>query len=152
MKKIERQRIITNLIDAQGIDTQEEIVEALRGMNISVTQATISRDLKELHMYKIVSNDGKQHYASRHKEDKANSDRYMRLFKDTVLSVESAYNQIVVKTLAGSANVAGEALDNFGFPEILGSIAGDNTILLILRSTEDVKRVKKELLTLLHRP
>ena len=103
-----------------------------------MTQATVSRDIKELRLLKVLSPHGVYKYATADKAEHGLSDRLIRMLTDSVLSITSANNLIVVKTLSGSANVAGEALDSMHWPEVLGTLAGDNTILMIIRSNEEV--------------
>ena len=117
--------------------TQEDLAEALRQRGIGVTQATVSRDIKELRLLKVLSANGVYKYATADKAEHGLSDRLIRMLTDSVLSISSANNLIVIKTLSGSANVAAEALDSLHWPEVLGTLAGDNTILMIIRSNEE---------------
>ena len=119
------------------IETQEDLAEALRQRGIGVTQATVSRDIKELRLLKVLSANGVYKYATADKAEHGLSDRLIRMLTDSVLSISSANNLIVIKTLSGSANVAAEALDSLHWPEVLGTLAGDNTILMIIRSNEE---------------
>lgn len=136
--KTVRQVAILDIIEKQDVETQEELAEALRVRGIKVTQATVSRDIKELRLLKVLAPSGAYKYATADKAENGLTDRFIRMLAESVLSVTSAGNLIVVKTLSGSANVAGEALDSMHWPEILGTLAGDNTILLIVRSNEEV--------------
>ena len=102
-----------------------------------VTQATVSRDIKELRLLKVLTPSGKYKYATGDQADNNLTDRFIRMLAESLLSVSSANNLIVVKTLSGSANVAAEALDSMHWPEVLGTLAGDNTVLLIIRSNEE---------------
>ena len=106
-----------------------------------MTQATVSRDIKELRLLKVLTPAGVYKYATADKAENGLTERFIRILTESVLSVASSNNLIVVKTLSGSANVAAEALDSLHWPEILGTLAGDNTILLIIRSNEDVPGV-----------
>lgn len=128
--KSERQAMIRTLLKEQMIQTQEELAEALRDRGFQVTQATVSRDMKEMHLIKVPAASGGYRYAVPEREGPGLSERLIRMLKDCVLSVEAAGQMIVVKTISGSANTAAEALDSMDMPEILGSIAGDNTIFL----------------------
>ena len=136
--KTVRQVAILDIIEKQDIETQEELAEALRKRGIAVTQATVSRVIKELRLLKVLSPHGVYKYATADKAEHGLSDRLIRMLTDSVLSITSANNLSVVKTLSGSANVAGEALDSMHWPEVLGTLAGDNTILMIIRSNEEV--------------
>ena len=136
--KTVRQVAILDIIEKQDIETQEDLAEALRKRGINVTQATVSRDIKELRLLKVLSAGGVYKYATADKAEHGLSDRLIRMLTYSVLSITSANNLIVVKTLSGSANVAAEALDSLHWSEVLGTLAGDNTILMIIRSNEEV--------------
>lgn len=140
MKSV-RQVAILDIIEKQDVETQEELAEALRARGIKVTQATVSRDIKELRLLKVLSPSGAYKYATADKAENGLNERFIRMLAESMLSVAASNNLIVVKTLSGSANVAAEALDSLHWPEILGSLAGDNTILLIIRSNEEVPGV-----------
>lgn len=135
--KTVRQMAILDLIEKQVIETQEELAEALRARGIKVTQATVSRDIKELRLLKVLTPTGVYKYATADKAENGMSDRLIRMLSESLLSVAPSNNLVVVKTLNGSANVAAEALDSLRWPEILGTLAGDNTILLIIRTQEE---------------
>ena len=137
--KTVRQVAILDIIEKQDIETQEDLAEALRQRGIGVTQATVSRDIKELRLLKVLSANGVYKYATADKAEHGLSDRLIRMLTDSVLSISSANNLIVIKTLSGSANVAAEALDSLHWPEVLGTLAGDNTILMIIRSNEEAQ-------------
>ena len=135
--KTKRHAKILELIQEHPIDTQEELLRWLKLQNYDVTQATVSRDIKELRLLKVLSANGVYKYATADKAEHGLSDRLIRMLTDSVLSISSANNLIVIKTLSGSANVAAEALDSLHWPEVLGTLAGDNTILMIIRSNEE---------------
>ena len=135
--KTVRQVAILDIIEKQDIETQEDLAEALRQRAVGVTQATVSRAIKELRLLKVLSANGVYKYATADKAEHGLSDRLIRMLTDSVLSISSANNLIVIKTLSGSANVAAEALDSLHWPEVLGTLAGDNTILMIIRSNEE---------------
>ena len=139
--KARRQALIREIVDTQSIQTQEELAQALREHGMVVTQATVSRDIKEMHLLKVLAEDGSYRYATMDKEEQGTSDRLIRMLADSVVSMASANNLIVIRTLPGSAHVAGEAVDSLRWSEVLGTIAGDNTILVIVRSNEDVELV-----------
>ncbi|MBR3109155.1 MAG: arginine repressor [Clostridia bacterium] len=129
-----RQTAILSIIEQNDIETQEELASKLRDMGIVVTQATVSRDIKELRLLKVLSGTGGYKYATADKAEHGLSERFVRMFKDSVLSVCSAGNIVVLKTLSGSANVAGEAIDSMRLPEILGTMAGDNTVFAVVQN------------------
>ena len=135
--KTVRQVAILDIIEKQEIETQEELASALNARGIRVTQATVSRDIKELRLLKVLTPSGKYKYATGDQADNNLTDCFIRMLAESLLSVSSANNLIVVKTLSGSANVAAEALDSMHWPEVLGTLAGDNTVLLIIRSNEE---------------
>ena len=143
--KTVRQVAILDIIEKNNIETQEELAEALRQRGILVTQATVSRDIKELRLLKVLTPTGAYKYATADKAENGLSERFIRMLSESLLSVAASNNLIVVKTLSGSANVAAEALDSLRWPEVLGTLAGDNTILLIIRSEADVPAVQTRL-------
>ena len=132
-----RQTAILSIIEQYDIETQEELAGKLREKGIVVTQATVSRDIKELRLLKVLSGSGGYKYATADKAEHGLSDRFVRMFKDSVLSISFAGNIIVIKTLSGSANVAAEAIDSMHLTEILGTMAGDNTILVIVKNEDE---------------
>ena len=136
--KISRHSKILEIIESNIIETQEELAEQLKESGISVTQATVSRDIKELRLIKVLTEDGKYKYAAMKEQDSMLSERLFKTFKETVLSVDYSGNIIVVKTFSGAANAAGEAIDAFDVKEIVGSVAGDNTIFVLVRNEEQV--------------
>ena len=142
MKNV-RQTAILSIIEQNDIETQEELASRLRQMGIDVTQATVSRDIKELRLLKVLSASGGYKYATADKAEHGLSDRFVRIFKDSVLSINYANNIIVIKTLAGSANVAAEAIDSMRLPQILGTMAGDNTILVIVQNEAEAAQAVK---------
>ncbi len=140
--KTVRQVTILDLIERHDIETQEELADALRQRGIKVTQATVSRDIKELRLLKVLTPMGTYKYATADKAENGLTDRFIRIMAESVLSVASSGNMMVVKTLSGSAAVAAEAIDSFHWPEVLGTLAGDNTIFMVISSPEDVAAVK----------
>ena len=139
--KAKRQALIREIVEAQSIQTQEELAEALRAHGMVVTQATVSRDIREMHLLKVLAEDGSYRYATMEKSDSGMNDRLIRMLTDSVVEMNSANNLIVIHTLPGSAHVAAEAIDNLKWPETIGTIAGDNTILVIVRTNEEVDTV-----------
>ncbi|MBR5288721.1 MAG: arginine repressor [Clostridia bacterium] len=141
MMKAKRQAVIREIVEKQCIQTQEELAEALCARGMVVTQATVSRDIKEMHLFKVLAEDGSYRYATMERENQTTNDRMIRMLSDSVLDMASANNLIVIHTLPGSAHVAAEAIDCLKWPDVLGTIAGDNTILVIVRSNEEVDDV-----------
>jgi transcriptional regulator of arginine metabolism len=139
-----RQTAILSIIEQNDIETQEELAGKLKEMGIVVTQATVSRDIKELRLLKVLSGSGGYKYATADKAEHGLSERFVRMFKDSVLSINFACNIVVIKTMAGSANVAAEAIDSMHLPEFLGTMAGDNTVLVIVKNeTEAAQTVNR---------
>ena len=141
--KAKRQALIREIVEAQSIQTQEELAEALRAHGMVVTQATVSRDIREMHLLKVLAEDGSYRYATMEQSDSGMNDRLIRMLTESVVEMNSANNLIVIHTLPGSAHVAAEAIDNLKWPETIGTIAGDNTILVIVRTNEEVDTVMK---------
>ena len=141
--KNERQAAILSIIESRDIETQEELAEALRENGISVTQATVSRDIKELRLLKVLTGRGTYKYALADKAQHAMSDRFVQIFVATVVSIEYAQNIIVIKTIPASANVAAEAVDGMHLKEVLGTMAGDNTVLVIVHNEEEALTVSE---------
>ena len=133
MKSV-RHNLILEIIENKDIETQEELAEELKRRTVKVTQATVSRDIKELRLLKVLAEGGRYKYATVERAEKGMSDRFIRILSESILSVESAGNLIVIKTITASANAGCEAIDSMKWPEVLGTIAGDNTILIIARS------------------
>ena len=122
-----RQNKILEIIANNEIETQEKLASMLRNEGFDVTQVTISRDIKEFQLIKVLSNSGRYKYAVSTQQDAPISDRFVKIFRETITSFASAQNLIVIKTLSGCGAAAGEAIDNISLPHVVGSIAGDNT-------------------------
>ena len=133
-----RQNKILDIINTHEVETQERLVSLLRKSGYKVTQATISRDIKELQLVKTLSSSGKYKYTVGAGAGQPISDRYIKVFKETIQTVAYSGNIIVIKTLQGCANAACEAIDTLGFPNVVGSLAGDNTIFLVISDPEKV--------------
>lgn len=138
MKSV-RHNLILEIIESKDIETQEELAEELKRRNVKVTQATVSRDIKELRLLKVLAEGGKYKYATVERAEKGMNDRFIRILTESVMSIESSGNLVVIKTITASAAAAGEAIDSMKWPEMLGCISGDNTILIIARSEAAVE-------------
>lgn len=136
-----RHSMILEIIESQDIETQDELAEELKRHGMRVTQATVSRDIKELRLLKVLSEGGGYKYATAERAEQRINDRLIRIFSESVLSMASANNLIVIKTLSASANAAAEAIDSLKWPEVLGTLAGDNTILVVVQSDDAVESV-----------
>ncbi|MBQ8002470.1 MAG: arginine repressor [Clostridia bacterium] len=140
--RIERQNTILQLINDYQIETQYDLTEALKNRGFEVTQATVSRDIKELRLVKKQSDSGKSIYTKN--SDSAFSDfdsRFAIIFRQCVISIEYAVNNIVIKTLPGMAQAAGAAIDSMALAEVVGSIAGDDTVMMVVRSEESARKL-----------
>ncbi len=140
--KYSRHAMILEIIDNNEIETQEELANKLNGEGYKVTQATVSRDIKELRLIKVLTKDGKYKYASIKHQDSMITDRFIKIFKDSVTSIDHAGNMIVIKTLPGAAQAAGAALDALDLKEVVGSLAGDDTIFIVVRSEDAIDEIK----------
>lgn len=149
--KSARQIAILEIIAERAIETQEDLADALRSHGFQVTQATVSRDIKELRLVKALSADGVYRYVTSDKNENSLNERLIRMFSETVISITYAYNQIILKTLSASASIAAETIDSLQWPEILGTIAGENTILMIVRSVEEVPAIVDRLNAMIRR-
>ena len=139
--KYSRHAKILEIIDKYEIETQEELAEYLRQSNFNVTQATVSRDIKELRLIKVLTKNGRYKYADMKQQENLVSDRLIKIFKDSVLSVTYSGSIVVLKTLIGAANAAAAAIDALDFHEVVGSIAGDDTIFVLIHENHDVQVV-----------
>ena len=145
--KLERHSKIVELIGKYEIETQEELAARLKEAGFKVTQATVSRDIRELKLTKVPMERGGQKYVVLHKTEGNLSDKYIRILRDGFVSMDMAQNILVVKTVSGMAMAVAAALDAMECHEIVGSIAGDDTIMCAVRTTEDtvtlMERLKK---------
>ena len=148
--KSDRQSAILDLIVKYEIGTQEELMEALRKDGFDVTQATVSRDIREMKLTKVALSDGKLRYVAYRKTDEDLTEKYHRIFRDGFLSMDNAQNILVIRTVSGMAMAVAAALDYMEFHEIVGSIAGDDTIMCAVRSLDDTIGVMDKLEKILH--
>lgn len=141
----ERQAHILKLITDYQISTQDELIGRLTEDGMQVTQATISRDLKELKLVKKVGSDGKSYYSVGTTDRELHQERYDSILSGAILTVDHALNTCVVKTHAGMANAAGAALDALDFEGVVGTLAGDDTIFVLCRTEERAEAFCQEL-------
>jgi len=139
--KTQRHKAILEIVETTSIETQEELASVLCKRGFDVTQATVSRDIKELRLLKVLTEQGTYRYAVAEKAEQGLSERLKRVFVESVLSMDSALNQIVIKTLPGGAHTAAELVDTMRWKEVLGTLAGDNTILVITRDVESTPAI-----------
>lgn len=149
MKSV-RQRAILDIIQSRDIDTQEQLLEELRAQGFTTTQATISRDIKDLRLVKELTGTGSYRYAlSDRKSSSASDTRLRNIFKEGVVSVDVAQNIVVVRTMPGLASAACSALDNMEIDGVVGTLAGDDTGILIMRDNASAQQFNGEVHKLL---
>lgn len=145
MKAIRHARI-KDIIENTVIETQEDLADALRKQNIEVTQATVSRDIKELMLIKIPTGDGRYRYAyPLEKNMLFSKNRMVRMFQDSVTGINSSDNIIVIKTLPGTANAVASTLDYAKWPEVIGTVAGDDNIFVVVKPASAVAEIIKRM-------
>ncbi|HHW92591.1 MAG TPA: arginine repressor [Firmicutes bacterium] len=148
--KNKRQRLILELISTREIETQEELAELLRQHGIEVTQATVSRDIKELGLVKVPTDNNRYRYGQAGERiSGAIEQRQQRLFRESVIKIAASENIIVIKTLIGSAQGVGAVIDGLNWPEIIGTVAGDDTIIAVASSSQEVKGIVARLESLM---
>ena len=135
--KTKRQTKMLELIKKHDIETQEELSDYLQKEGYQVTQATVSRDIRELKLTKVAMSNGRQKYAALTEANEDLSEKYTRVFRDAFVSMDMAQNILVIKTVSGMAMAVAAALDAMDCHEIVGSIAGDDTIMCAVRTVED---------------
>ena len=139
--KVNRHAKIIELIGKYQVETQEELAAYLNQEGFKVTQATVSRDIRDLKLTKIPSEDGRQRYTVHQKAGTTMNDKYIRVLKDGFASMDMAQNILVIRTVSGMAMAVATAIDSLQFPEVVGTIAGDDTIMCAIRTTEDTVKV-----------
>ena len=144
--KERRLELIREIIRHEIIETQDELAAQLRKRRIAVTQATVSRDIKELMLIKVPTGDGRYRYALPAQENYVfTKERMRRIFNDTIIDCDYSENILVVKTLPGGANTVAAALDYCKWPEIIGTVAGDDTVLIVMRENESASELCSEI-------
>jgi len=149
MSKIQRHVKIRELIADNEVETQDELVDMLKAAGYNVTQATVSRDIKELHLVKVPSLFGKYKYSLPADQRFNPLDKLKRLVMDAFLKIDHASHFIVLKTLPGNAQAVGALIDNLSWEEIMGTICGDDTCLIICRTEEDALTIKDRFINML---
>ena len=147
--KTRRQTKILELIVKNDIETQEELSEYLQAEGYAVTQATVSRDIREMKLTKVSMSNGKQKYAALVDSKEDMSEKYVRVLRDGFVSMDMAQNILVMKTVSGMAMAVAAALDAMKFKEIVGCIAGDDTIFLAVRTVEETQELMEKLYSLI---
>lgn len=149
MKNV-RQNAILQIVAEKDVETQNQLIDALTEMGIESTQATVSRDIKELHLVKELSSHGRYRYTTVNKTEVQNhSARLMSIFKECVTSYVNAQNIVVIKTLPGLASAACSAIDGMNIRDLVGSIAGDDTAFLAMSDVASAERLCTEIESLL---
>lgn len=148
--KGQRQSAILNLIQKYEIETQEELGEKLKMAGFKVTQATISRDIRELRLTKANSKKGGQKYMALTNQQHQVSGKVLRVFKDALISMDKAENILVIRTLTGMGNAVAAAIDAFHYDEIVGTLAGDDTIFCATRCKKDIDIIMEKFTEILN--
>ena len=147
--RISRQNKILELIEKHEIETQDKLAAMLRDYGYEVTQATVSRDIKDLQLVKILSSSGKYKYAVSTSDEGPIPSRLIDIYRSTVRSINKSGNIVLLKCLSGCANAAGEALDSMDLEHVIGSVAGDNTLMLVTddpANSDEVVSILQDLL------
>lgn len=136
--KEQRQSKILSLIQKHEIETQEELAENLEKAGFKVTQATVSRDIRELKLTKVAGRNNAQKYVALTNYENQISEKVIRVFKAGFVSMDVAQNILVIRTLTGMGNAVAAAIDGFNHEEIVGTLAGDDTIFCAIRNVEEI--------------
>ena len=148
--KRNRQEAILRVISQYEVETQQELAQRLKEEGFEVTQATVSRDIRDTKLSKMPTGEGHQKYVRFHNDEKHLSGKYVNVLKEGFVSIDMAQNILVVKTVSGMAMAVAAAIDAMKYPEIVGSIAGDDTIMMAVRTVEDTKSLMNQILQLVH--
>lgn len=148
--KIARHGKILEIIENHEVETQDDLAEMLRNEGFDVTQATVSRDIRELKLTKIATTSGRQKYAILTGSDSEVSERLIRVFREAVIKMDFAQNMIVIKTLEGMGMAVGVAIDNMNNGEILGTISGDDTVFCVVRNQNQASVIIEKLYKIIH--
>lgn len=146
--KIERHSKIVELINKYDIETQEELAERLNEEGYNVTQATVSRDIRELKLTKVSLDGGRQKYVVLKNKEGFMSEKFIRILREGYVSVDMAQNILVIKTVSGMAMAVAAAIDSMQWSEIVGCIAGDDTIMCAVRTVDDTKNLMEKIIKL----
>lgn len=149
MSKIQRHIKIRELITENEIETQDELVDELKSLGYNVTQATVSRDIKNLHLVKVLSSNGRYKYSLPADQRFNPLDKLKRLIRDAFVKIEHTSHFIVLKALPGNAHAIGALIDNLEWDEIMGTICGDDTCLIICRTEDDSAAIQERFLSML---
>lgn len=147
--KLQRHLKIREIIARYDIETQEELVEYLKNAGFNVTQATVSRDIKELHLIKVPSKNGEYKYSLPSDQRYNPMEKLQKLLVDAFVKINIAGHLVILKTIPGNANAVGNLIDQLEWDEILGTVCGDDTCLIIAATPKDAKSVKNKLVNML---
>ena len=142
--KVNRHAKIVELVNKYHIETQEELADRLNQEGYKVTQATVSRDIRNLKLTKVQTEVGRQKYAVLQQSENKLTEKYSRILRDGFVSMDSAQNILVIKTVSGMAMAVAAAFDDMNWHEVVGCIAGDDTIMCAIRTIEDVELVMEK--------
>lgn len=148
MKKTRQGKVI-EIIERYDVETQEELAAYLRDAGFQVTQATVSRDIRELKLTKMPTGKGRQKYVILKQEDSHMGDKYIRVLRDGFASMDNAQNMLVMKTVSGMAMAVAAAVDALKFKEVVGCIAGDDTIMIAVRTVEETQQLMEKIHSML---
>ena len=148
--KRNRQEAILRVISQYEVETQQELAQRLKEEGFEVTQATVSRDIRDMKLSKMPTGEGHQKYVRFHNDEKHLSGKYVNVLKEGFVSIDMAQNILVVKTVSGMAMAVAAAIDAMKYPEIVGTIAGDDTIMMALRTVDETKSLMNQILQLVH--
>ena len=148
MKKLRQEKII-ELIDRNEVETQEQLAELLRSAGYEVTQATVSRDIRALQLTKVTSRNGSQRYSLPKEVGSRVKEKFIRVLQNSFISMDNAGNILVIKTFSGMAMAAAAAIDELYLKGVVGSIAGDDTIMVAVKTEEQVHSIMEEIRSLL---
>lgn len=149
MSKMKRQKKLLDLIRQVEVETQEELIALLNANGYPVTQATVSRDINELQLIKVAGKEKRYRYAQVTQSKQIDNGKFLSLFKAAVVSIEPAQNIIVIKTLISNGAPVGATVDSLNFKEIVGCVAGDDTLLIVTRNASDALVITERLKSLL---
>lgn len=149
MARTGRQLKLIEIINKNEIETQEALAEALRNEGYLVTQATVSRDIKDLGLIKVMTPNKTYKYVQPASTEQKSSGKMLNLFRECVISIDYAGHLIVIKTVSGGANSAATLVDKLNFPEVMGCVAGDDTILVVIKDQQKIVPIVEKLKSLL---
>lgn len=149
LKKYARQSKILKMIEIEEIETQEELTDRLKAVGIDITQATVSRDIKELGLVKVLSSGGRYIYKSISMKQDNMKERLKKIFNSSILAISTAGHLIVIKTLPGAAQISAAAIDSLEIETIVGTIAGNDTVFVAISDADKIESIKNTFLQII---